>query len=915
LLVSVGSRHASSTGADKRGRPTLLVRTPLHDALLAVHSTDAHLFYYFDPDAAETRRHSAEHPHDRLDALRIDTIFADIDNAKHAPWSDEATALAAGARARDLAQTAGVYVTRGGLRIAQPLEVALPVHEADAALRAWYVELERRGLAVDHSTSQWTRCMRLPHVTRDGSPYRSPFLDLSRMRPVPPPAGGFARRVSTKGGPLVDVLERIDLPPAWTARAAELRPVIAAEPKGVEHGWHKLGMRLAGAAMQLGLRPEHAGAFVLRCFPEGADRANLAAGARDTARKYASRRGIQGLRALEDAHPRVYAALRPPERSPMPDALPPAAEVSEALLEHLRAESDGLRLIQAGCGVGKTRAARIVAAERAARDESTVIAVPTHELAIQIAADLRAEGVEVRRVFGPLSVRSADGKHACRYHVPASRLAEGRQSVRRALCDGETPCEYRDGCEAYAATDGAKEALVTVGPHALLRGLVGEAGKSALLVLDEPPTVTEQLALRMDRLQEVESYADRFEKDYVKAILPSVHLVRWWLTLGRMGEIHHLSEAFDLECPERAQEARRALEWALVGHEAPPLLPSAARRCKADPTLATPLGRVSKTLDVLRRAMVSQETRARIELMPGDTRQLALTLLREDLALALRREGPTVVAAADVELHARGYERVVSAPLPIARFAAGDGARVERTHLRMRASRTAWLPVPEEQKGPAYQALMLALLWLRERPWTRAGLVTHMPIATRLRGAWAELLPVGLEVRHYGSMRGLDAWKDYDALVTLGDPFLPPTLAERELLLLDLPAGEEAVRERTSLLAAAELEQAHGRLRAPHRTAPARALHVGMVAPADWRGHTTIESVAGAITPHEVANHVERLGGARIIARLLGVHHSSVVRWASGERRCPADAADWLRAQGPPIRQSSDDSSSLDSVA
>lgn len=919
MLVSIGSRYATTSPRTSKGRPTParllapLRTTPLHDALLAVHPDDAHCYLYHEPGERGVTRHTSERPHPRFEALRIDTLFCDLDNADHAAWPDDQTGIAAALQARDVAQTAGVYVTTRGMRLVQPLERALPVLEADAAMRAWYAELERRGLRVDHSTAQWTRSFRLPHVVREGhGAYRSPLVDLSRMRPVPAPAGGYVRRARERGGPLVDVGELADLPATWAETARALLPIIAGEPWGVADGWHKLALRLTGAALQRGLRPEYAVAFALAAMPEQMPRQDAAQAARDTARRYASRRAVQGLRALEDAHPRVADVLvgrmRPcaaaAARAP---SLPPAAESSAALLEDLRQVRPGLRLIAAACGVGKTRGARLLAAERAAAGERTVISVPTHELAHQVVADLRAAGVEARRLFGPLSVRRDDGSPACQFHVPASRLAEGRQSVQALLCD---TCEHRDGCPAYETADGPRDAPVVVGPHAMLRSLVALAGADDLLILDEPPPLTEQLVLRREHLLEIDSYEERFEPAYFRAVRPAVELVDWWLRLeglsvssfGRPGQVYHLSAALELD-PQRTEAVRAALGEAVVGHEPPALRSGAARQCKWDHRLAGTLGRLSRTLDVVRRAVLSLEARARIETVRGDTehRQLALTLLREDLALALRRDGPTVVAAADVELHADAYRAVSSTSAPVTAYAASDGAPVSRVQLALRATRTHWLPAPSKLDGPAYEALQLALVWLREQPFERAAIVTYLELEQRLRGAWAELLPAGVEVGHYGALRGLDRWRDVDAIITLGDPRPPVDQVERELLLLGQHAGEDAIRTRCDALAAAELEQAHGRLRAPHRTRPARALHVGQVTPAGWVGHTTVQAPReGVITPDEVRRTVEDLGGPRAVGRLLGTSHVTVVRWSSGERRCPPDVAEWLRSRSAP---------------
>ena len=315
MRVSVGLRYTTTSPRTSTGKPTPLHlrrpmrTTPLHDALLAIHTDDAHCYLYFEPGEPTVTRHTAERPHPRFDALRIDTLFCDLDNPSpdgtgHVAWPDEATAVAAAVRARDLAQTAGVYLTTKGMRLVQPLERELPVLEADGAMRAWYAALDQRGLGVDHSTAQWHRSFRLPNVTRDRSAYRSPLVDLVRMRPVEPPAGAFVRRASVRGGPLVDVAELADLPSLWAEVARALQPVIEGEPVGGEDGRHYLSLRLVGAALRLGLRPEYARAFVLVAFERAVlgdvheFRRLLGGAAHDTARAHVARRAVQGLRAL-----------------------------------------------------------------------------------------------------------------------------------------------------------------------------------------------------------------------------------------------------------------------------------------------------------------------------------------------------------------------------------------------------------------------------------------------------------------------------------------------------------------------------------------------------------------------------------------------------------------------------------------
>jgi hypothetical protein len=93
-------------------------------------------------------------------------------------------------------------------------------------------------------------------------------------------------------------------------------------------------------------------------------------------------------------------------------------------------------------------------------------------------------------------------------------------------------------------------------------------------------------------------------------------------------------------------------------------------------------------------------------------------------------------------------------------------------------------------------------------------------------------LPGTLELAHYGDLRGLDRWKDADALVTLGDPVQNLGAVRHDAMFIGLPDPDERVHGLTR----AELEQAHGRLRTVHRTKPARSLHIGRVLPGGWHG-------------------------------------------------------------------------------
>src|SRR5262249_48871475 len=158
-------------------------------------------------------------------------------------------------------------------------------------------------------------------------------------------------------------------------------------------------------------------------------------------------------------------------------------------------------VVGAECGLGKTKAAEHVAAERAQKRHLTVvdsarspvqsktsISVDKNGLSLQIVRNLSAEGVAVRRVYGPLSLKHPDGTRVGIPRAAPEPLVAGGQSLQWEFCEGRGrhPCENYDTCPARSGSDGPDEARIVVGPHGLLGELAGEAGTTGLLVIDEP---------------------------------------------------------------------------------------------------------------------------------------------------------------------------------------------------------------------------------------------------------------------------------------------------------------------------------------------------------------------------------------------------------------------------------------------
>jgi hypothetical protein len=166
-----------------------------------------------------------------------------------------------------------------------------------------------------------------------------------------------------------------------------------------------------------------------------------------------------------------------------------------------------------------------------------------------------------------------------------------------------------------------------------------------------------------------------------------------------------------------------------------------------------------------------------------------------------------------------------------------------------------------------------------------------------------------LRFGHYGAVRGLNTMADVDAVVTLGDPWPHVGEVRNEVAFLGLDKPSE---ERLEELCRAELEQAHGRIRAVHRKHPGRALHVGAVLPSGsgWAsGSVEIRKVASGpsrapvhMTIDELRGVMASFGGPRRAARVLGCTERNLFRYLSGERLVPAVLAAQLRTASPIAR-------------
>jgi len=950
----------------------------LRDALERVYKSDAHLVTYVVEGAErQPRVNKAGLPYfDR--PVSVESFFCDIDNPDHARW--DADLLAAARRQyEDLPafQTAGLYLTAHGRRVVQPIVTPIPAQHVEPYLRRWLLSLEDQGLPVDWACRDWTRHFRLPHVRRGGADYRSPLVMLDRMQPVAltplalPDSGEVAEtNEASAQRPLPVVDWSADLPEQWRARVE----LIARAVREVTTEWHTLFMALAGALLTRGGAAPERVPVLCRAISlaTGADArtADRELAARTTVQRRLAGLKVTGYGELARSWPTVADALdaataRGSEAHLRAQAAGAAASDSldaavSALEDALRRAPDGLTVISAECGLGKTKAAIAIAAERASATghgtraplgSKTSISVDKNSLAQQVALDLFDQGTPVRRIYGPLSVLREDGTPECRFHDVAAPLVAGGQTMQWELCRGrdKDPCPYYDECRARDGTTGSSDARVTVGTHALISELNATAGSTGLLVIDEPPDILETEVFTLDDFETARGIERAFEGRYIGSLSPAVEAAHAWLrSIGEPGQVteleHVVRRCADQVSPAHIDQARRssgsagdAVECARAAPfpegrptTAPPIESVYLAIARGSVARAREIGTASRLFKAVHHALTSETPVAvRVEERRAE-RVLIFTRAREDFAAALRRQGPVVVTDANAEIQLPIYARVVGYEPRHLRFAAGDGAPIERTLIRSRsATRRSWLPRGKLAVGAVAPAVRALVEWANAAETSSLGIVTMRTVELALRAAsaldvsadWKSLgqLPETLdEIRatlapllggwrgqlvfgHYGAVRGLNTMADVDALATLGDPW--PNLGDvrNDVAFLGLA---EAWEERLEALCRAELEQAHGRLRTIHRTRPGRALHIGNVLPsgAGWQSGTVElrrmpegRPRSAALAIAELESAVAQLGGVRAAARALDCDASAISRYLTGQRGIPASIAARLR--------------------
>jgi hypothetical protein len=204
---------------------------------------------------------------------------------------------------------------------------------------------------------------------------------------------------------------------------------------------------------------------------------------------------VDGLDAVRE---RIDAALRPQETTQGTSKADASFRLSTAIGgavgQCLTWSPDGeapapFKVIKATLGLGKSQAALEAILDAVEGEHRAVYAVPTHDLAAELAerinalAAKRGRSITVRVWHGrEREDPDAPGQSMCRDLLAAELARQAGIDVLKTVCNA--PCQFREGC-SYLAQREARAELWLV-PHALLFAAMPAAMTGAsLLVVDE----------------------------------------------------------------------------------------------------------------------------------------------------------------------------------------------------------------------------------------------------------------------------------------------------------------------------------------------------------------------------------------------------------------------------------------------
>ena len=395
-------------------------------------------------------------------------------------------------------------------------------------------------------------------------------------------------------------------------------------------------------------------------------------------------------------------------------------------------------LVRATPGLGKTHAAIAAAAALSAEGMRFAFAVPTRELAAEVAGALRASRYGMR--VAELEPRT---RNNCSFMADVLRASAAGWSPGRAVCAG---CPLRDSCDYYRRRRQAAQANVVVGPweSVFAIGARGRLGRGRRLIVDELP-MRACVSRHTTRIADLETWADHTRVGPgAKLLIRVIESAEAGARAGRDWRV--------------AGQALAQLVNTVAGGDLTPLFAIVA----ASGTLEPGAGWLfNATEDPPTRWVVDLAT-ALVQLARNPAAAVGVRLVGPDLRFeqaAVNTPGVVPIAALDAYGSPGVYARLFGRS-----FAS---LRVDCEHR----GQYIWIPTASSRAGFEARAdrLHRRLADVSEMLPADALILSH---STELR--WLREAKPQLNGRHFHAGHGVNAYESAPAVVCFGTPRVPP---------------------------------------------------------------------------------------------------------------------------------------------
>lgn len=917
-----------------------------HELLEALHtrwSTDAHMTAYVMSKDGQIVRNQPRLSKDALPwvqelgySVTSQVLICDIDNDNHETWTPDSTQKAIEQAQTIEAFRMGIwYFTARGRRLIHVLHTPIPVQDIEPFLIGWLDELERQGIRADRNCKDWTRMFRLPWVVRDDGYTQQfiPWVDGYTLRDAPTPC--TTKRVAISKQPSTpiqnsDIQFSDEIPQEFAAKIPAIAEAIRTLDIEKNPEWHSIFMGVAGALLERGVPADIIPAInkaISEATQADTKTKDRVVAAKTTIKRHVNGQPYIGYQYLLKTAPAVAFAIDRTigHKIVSPQELQDIETIKANIRQAIYNAPEGAIIISTGCGTGKTQTAIQAALALASQEKPVKVAIsePTNEMAKQVYKDILAAGGRALRVFSPASeINPETGKPFCHYAEQAKALAGCGISIPWDLCLGrmKAPCPHYDTCPASKGIEGDEKAHILVTNHKLMHHTVNHSGVNGIRIIDEPPPPVESHVIPTSNILASKMLHYAFTLPHYEAIRPVLDAMLSNLERGKAPILS--SELVTPEMRATITEAweltREFIRWPFV------------QKAREDRQWAAELAKAAACISIARRFAIEEPHWTYTTL--NNNQHIRLTHISDALSLALRTEGRAVILDARPNVPALSIAAGYDLSSKVIHAEASDRSTIQRTYIRWSTSgKKRLMPGKSVNIDKLAYIFSVIMSWIEEDPrCKKVGIITHMAIQTVI-DAWLGLrdreemeewwekngyspplediiahlnhtqatdrwLKYVAMTGHYGAIRGLDKFKEADALITIGDPW-PNLLHARHVVqyLQQLAETLNMSADSYSVWAArSELEQAHGRLRTIYRDRPGRALHVGGLVPtgASWATYEERKLLGGRCdtacnSVELLAKIVEKLGSTTITAEALGVSKWSIQQYLKGQRRVP----------------------------